>query len=440
MCSAIAAARQFASATVPRRAPRVRVNGRRAVTITSAAAVALMLTVLIAAPVASGADRSPSHQPMAGYDAFATREHPLGPGVGLLVGAPDEQVAASSAGGGRDALSTASHTASDHTPTDHTHKVAAPSADGDTSLNAVWAFARDQLVCRLERGVPKFGVLRIIGVADGAQLIELQLEGAVTRGPVDVVTRALTPPGVEATTSRIGSIELLDAAPTRVGGPLVEALLAALRAGKWVGVAATGVAATGVAGTGVAGTGVAGTGVAAPIALSGDNFAAAFAAYRTCLIRDLAQQPTQQAIELKAAQSPSALRSAVIHFAIDRSTITAADARRLKRVVADGEQHQRGARFVVDGHTDSTGSLHHNEALAAARAAAVSAYLRTHGIARARVASRGHAYRLPVASNKTSRGRALNRRATVRLVKAASAQAKAPTASAKPAPRVGNAT
>jgi outer membrane protein OmpA-like peptidoglycan-associated protein len=64
----------------------------------------------------------------------------------------------------------------------------------------------------------------------------------------------------------------------------------------------------------------------------------------------------------------------------------------------------------VAGHTDSTGSLQHNQLLSERRALSVSNYLTQQGIDNRRFAVQGYGPTEPVATNATETGRAQNRR------------------------------
>ncbi|MFZ9387285.1 MAG: OmpA family protein [Chitinophagaceae bacterium] len=64
----------------------------------------------------------------------------------------------------------------------------------------------------------------------------------------------------------------------------------------------------------------------------------------------------------------------------------------------------------IDGHTDSQGSDEYNLKLSDGRAASVKAYLVEKGISEDRLASEGFGESKPIADNKTSAGRAKNRR------------------------------
>lgn len=75
------------------------------------------------------------------------------------------------------------------------------------------------------------------------------------------------------------------------------------------------------------------------------------------------------------------------------------------------------ARFRIEGHTDSTGSLATNERLSKERAAAVKDYLIANGVDASRLESEGFGPSKPVADNKTAAGRAQNRRTEVVVIK-----------------------
>ncbi len=64
----------------------------------------------------------------------------------------------------------------------------------------------------------------------------------------------------------------------------------------------------------------------------------------------------------------------------------------------------------VQGHTDSVGSASYNQSLSEKRAGAVSDYLKSNGIASARITTKGFGESAPKYSNDTEDGRAQNRR------------------------------
>jgi len=75
------------------------------------------------------------------------------------------------------------------------------------------------------------------------------------------------------------------------------------------------------------------------------------------------------------------------------------------------------SKFLLEGHTDSDGSNALNQTLSENRAAAVKTYLVENGIASDRLKSVGFGETKPIATNKTAKGKALNRRVEVKLIK-----------------------
>jgi outer membrane protein OmpA-like peptidoglycan-associated protein len=71
----------------------------------------------------------------------------------------------------------------------------------------------------------------------------------------------------------------------------------------------------------------------------------------------------------------------------------------------------------VLAHTDTTGTPQVNQALSDKRAAAVATYLASHGVTKARIASKGLGATAPLYSPETSEtDKAANRRVEIRLV------------------------
>jgi OOP family OmpA-OmpF porin len=72
--------------------------------------------------------------------------------------------------------------------------------------------------------------------------------------------------------------------------------------------------------------------------------------------------------------------------------------------------------IIAVGHTDSAGTDAYNQKLSVARSEAVKAYLVGKGIEKNRVYTEGKGEKQPVADNKTSEGRAKNRRVEIEVV------------------------
>ena len=72
--------------------------------------------------------------------------------------------------------------------------------------------------------------------------------------------------------------------------------------------------------------------------------------------------------------------------------------------------------IIAVGHTDSVGSDAYNQKLSVRRSEAVKAYLVSKGIEKNRVYTEGKGEKQPVADNKTTEGRAKNRRVEIEVV------------------------
>lgn len=104
-----------------------------------------------------------------------------------------------------------------------------------------------------------------------------------------------------------------------------------------------------------------------------------------------------------------------IHFDFNKATIKPESEPTLKEIAKLLEQNP-GLNLYVVGHTDSVGKIDYNMKLSETRAeAVVQALVEKFGISKNRLDPHGVGPLVPVASNETEEGRALNRR--VELVK-----------------------
>ena len=81
--------------------------------------------------------------------------------------------------------------------------------------------------------------------------------------------------------------------------------------------------------------------------------------------------------------------------------------------VADFLRQYSQQRVLIEGHTDSTGSHHYNQALSERRANTVRQTLIDSGIPAARIETQGYGENFPIASNDNAEGRQLNRRVEI---------------------------
>lgn len=96
-------------------------------------------------------------------------------------------------------------------------------------------------------------------------------------------------------------------------------------------------------------------------------------------------------------------------FDIDRSVVKQAFKPALNRVASVMSKYDKTIVHSI-GHTDSTGSDTHNQALSERRADAVASALRSRGVSGDRLYASGRGESEPRASNNTAEGRKLNRR------------------------------
>lgn len=79
-------------------------------------------------------------------------------------------------------------------------------------------------------------------------------------------------------------------------------------------------------------------------------------------------------------------------------------------------KRKEDVRIELGGHTDNVGSAKSNLLLSEARANTVRDYLISKGIDSERVTAKGYGLTVPVESNKTAEGRAMNRRTEVKIL------------------------
>jgi OOP family OmpA-OmpF porin len=104
-----------------------------------------------------------------------------------------------------------------------------------------------------------------------------------------------------------------------------------------------------------------------------------------------------------------------IHFAYAKATVLP-DSFALLNQVAQVLSDFPKMRVSIEGHTDSTGPEASNMRLSQKRADAVRDYLASKGVASERMETAGYGPTKPIASNKTEKGRAQNRRTEFRIV------------------------
>ena len=98
-----------------------------------------------------------------------------------------------------------------------------------------------------------------------------------------------------------------------------------------------------------------------------------------------------------------------LFFATGSSKLLAKSNASLNNVISILNEHP-SYKVDIAGHTDNTGKIEKNQLLSEARANAVKTYLVKKGVDETRLVSAGFGQEKPLADNKTSKGRAKNRR------------------------------
>ena len=109
-----------------------------------------------------------------------------------------------------------------------------------------------------------------------------------------------------------------------------------------------------------------------------------------------------------------------VTFPRNSSSLTSEAKNTLDRIASDLSGQRTGYMVELQGYTDATGSEQYNIGLSQRRAEAVERYLVSKDLPLFRIAIVGLGKENPVADNKTSNGRAQNRRVEVRVLKSSS--------------------
>jgi len=78
-------------------------------------------------------------------------------------------------------------------------------------------------------------------------------------------------------------------------------------------------------------------------------------------------------------------------------------------------KNNKSIKIEIGGHTDNTGTVKHNLVLSKNRAKSVFEYLIDKGINKKRLSFKGYGSKIPIADNKTKKGKALNRRTEIKI-------------------------
>lgn len=104
-----------------------------------------------------------------------------------------------------------------------------------------------------------------------------------------------------------------------------------------------------------------------------------------------------------------------VYFDTNKSNVGGTSAETLNKLSEILKEYPK-TNVLVEGHTDSAGPEDYNMDLSQRRAASVSAYLVSQGIANSRLTTKWYGEAQPKATNETSEGKARNRRVELAIV------------------------
>jgi len=104
-----------------------------------------------------------------------------------------------------------------------------------------------------------------------------------------------------------------------------------------------------------------------------------------------------------------------LHFDFGKATLNRKARKRLDELAIYLNSDPDVTRITIEGHTDNVGRRRSNDKLGARRSQAIRDYLIARGVPAGRFQLNSWGERRPKASNRTDRGRAMNRRAAITL-------------------------
>ncbi len=127
------------------------------------------------------------------------------------------------------------------------------------------------------------------------------------------------------------------------------------------------------------------------------------------------QKPFEKNIPMDKIMKGSKIILNNIFFATDSSNIKNNSQTELNKLISFMNINPK-IRVEISGHTDNKGNAQHNLDLSNRRAKSVYEYLIKNGIKTERLSFKGFGQTLPIATNDTEEGRALNRRTEIKIL------------------------
>lgn len=253
-----------------------------------------------------------------------------------------------------------------------------------------WEAESSRFACRLSHQVDGFG--QAVFEREAGESTRFYLHSKMPRmqsGKAQLLARPPAWSSVQATT-QLGLVTVKESnAPINIGRKLSERMLAELEKGMLLDFKRQPLY---------------GDTQSIKVTLSSIGFRSTHQSYLGCLANLLP-------VNFKQVERSS------LYYSNDDDDLTDKVKRQLDKVLAYAAEDSAVQTFYLDGHTDSEGIRGENLLKSQRRTEKVLAYLIEKGIAREQIVARWHGERYPVASNRSGKGRAQNRRVTLRISK-----------------------
>lgn len=111
------------------------------------------------------------------------------------------------------------------------------------------------------------------------------------------------------------------------------------------------------------------------------------------------------------------INAMVVRFDTDKKDISPGEQKKLDRVVEYSLVDRKVKKIVVHGHADWVGEDEYNQTLSQTRSTEVVNYLLSKGLPKELITFKSFGEKQPLKSNRTSKGRQLNRRARIQIIR-----------------------
>jgi|GEM_PF-734175 len=253
-----------------------------------------------------------------------------------------------------------------------------------------WEVDASKFECRLSHAITDFGKAAFIRPA--GESVQFRLYSNSPRMKSGQASLTARPPAWSANkiAQKLGFVNVRQGRqPIHIGQKLSERMLAELQQGTFLEFSRTPWY---------------GNGASIKVLLSSIGFRESHNQYLACLANLLPVNFRQ-------------VEKTTLYYDPSDDTLTHKTKSQLEKIILYANADPSVKIFYIDGHTDSEGMRNKNLIVSQQRAEMIANYLIDNGVAPDRIVTRWHGERYPVISNRSAKGRAKNRRVTVRLSK-----------------------